>query len=52
MYDKKITPEEFRLELLSAVRVCFEGEAAESGNAIVFTAPNGQKCRILTEFIE
>ena len=51
MHDKKITLEEFQSELLSAVRVCFEGDATESDNAILFTAPNGQKFRITAECI-
>lgn len=55
---KKISPEndipleEFNLELLSAVNVCFEGKAEQSGGAIIFTAPSGQKFRIRTEHVE
>ena len=52
MDKQSITPKEFMLELLAAVRVCFEGSTEQSGGAIVYTAPNGQKFRITAEFTE
>ena len=49
MDNQSITPNEFILELLSAVRVCFEGKAEQSDGSIVYTAPNGQQFRITSE---
>ena len=46
-----IALKDFYVELLSAVKVCFEEEAERSGGAIILTAPNGQKFRIVAECI-
>ena len=51
MENQTISLEEFFLELLSAVKVCFEGTAQECDGAIVLEVPNGQKFRIVAETI-
>lgn len=51
MEVQKITLDEFYAELLSAVTVCFEGNAEQGNGEIVYTAPNGQRFRITTETI-
>ena len=51
MDNKSITSDEFILELLSAVCVCFEGNAERLDDVIVYTAPNGQKFRIKADSI-
>ena len=49
MEEHTISLKDFYVELLCAVRVCLEGEAHLSDDAIIFTALNGQQFRITAE---
>lgn len=51
MENQTITKEEFYVELLSAVNVCFEGKAERKNGEIIYVAPNGQQFRISAESI-